>query len=145
MVVALKISIPKNTIKNLGNASESSMKEVQKVIAGWTIQTRDDAKRLIKNTPKTGRVYRRSGGKTHIASSPGNPPATDTGDLVSDIFHEIHFGGLGGEIGTSLDYGLMLEDGTKKMEPRPFLTPALENNQDDIVNDIVEALKDHLV
>ena len=30
----------------------------------------------MRNTPKTGRVYRR-GNKTHIASSPGNPPAID--------------------------------------------------------------------
>lgn len=38
----------------------------------------------MRNTPKTGREYKR-GKKTHIASSVGNPPAIDSGRLVSSI------------------------------------------------------------
>ena len=38
----------------------------------------------MRNTPKTGREYKR-GKKTHIASSAGNPPAIDSTRLVSSI------------------------------------------------------------
>jgi len=45
---------------------------------------RRDITMNMRNTPKTGNTYER-GGKTHTASSAGNPPAIDTGRLVSSI------------------------------------------------------------
>ena len=41
----------------------------------------------IQSTPRDGLSYKR-GGKTHIASSKDNPPATDTGRLVNSFFIE---------------------------------------------------------
>ena len=41
----------------------------------------------IKKTPRDGLSYKRRG-KTHIASSKDNPPATDTGRLVNSFFIE---------------------------------------------------------
>lgn len=38
----------------------------------------------MRDTPKTGIAYKR-GRKTHIASSEGNPPAVDSGNLISRI------------------------------------------------------------
>ena len=45
---------------------------------------RNEVMKDMRNTPKTGNTYKR-GKKTHTASSEGNPPAIDTGRLVSSI------------------------------------------------------------
>jgi HK97 gp10 family phage protein len=75
-----------------------------------------------------GASYRRHG-KKHLASSPGEPPAVDTGDLKKSVHHEVIQRGdeVVGFVGSDLPYALPLETGTKNMEPRPFLRPALRN------------------
>jgi len=86
----------------------------------------------MRNTPKTGRWYKR-GKKKHRASSPGNPPAIDRGKLVRSIMFnvrdmEVEIGAIGGA-----PYAESLEFGTKKMEPRPFLDPAVKKHAPEIV------------
>jgi HK97 gp10 family phage protein len=77
--------------------------------------------------PKHGREYPRAGGKTHTASAPGEAPARDIGELANSIKVDIEPDGLTGWIGKGMkEYGLYLEMGTHKMEPRPFMTPAAE-------------------
>ena len=49
-----------------------------KGIVRGTEAVRDEAISLILNTPKNGRLYRRRGVE-HLASAPGEPPASDTG------------------------------------------------------------------
>jgi HK97 gp10 family phage protein len=73
--------------------------------------------------PGTGRLY----GK-HRASIPGMPPAVDTGRLRASITHEVESvtGDIIGRVGTNVKYSKWLEHGTSRMEPRPFLFPALE-------------------
>ena len=89
------------------------------------------------------RPYKK-GKKIHWSSEPGKPPAIDMGILRASIMSEVTesagqvIGKVGpdGEyiatrvpVGTDVDYGLYLELGTSKMEPRPFLRPALLKNQ----------------
>ncbi len=91
---------------------------------------------LMRNTPKDGKVYKR-GKKKHIASSPGNPPAIDSGNLVASILFDVR--DMEVEVGSIINippYPTYLEEGTDKMEPRPFLEPAVEKHKDEIVNDI---------
>lgn len=84
----------------------------------------------------TTRFYRDSQGRLrkggprvpHQASAPGQPPSSDTGHLLNSIGHEMvdTESGIGADIGSDLDYAGYLEHGTRYMEPRPFLAPALD-------------------
>ena len=92
----------------------------------------------MRNTPKTGKHYKR-GKKTHIASSSGNPPAIDSGDLLKSIIFDVRK--MEVEVGSIIDippYPRYLEEGTKKMDARPWLEPAVEKHQQEIVDDIGE-------
>ena len=59
-------------------------------------------------------------------SQPGQPPAVDTGRLRASITHRIE--GNVAFVGTTVEYAAYLEYGTSRIEPRPFLHPALEKN-----------------
>jgi HK97 gp10 family phage protein len=93
-----------------------------------------EAKRSIQERSPGNTVTRyRSGGGSyeHQASGPNEAPNTDTGRLVSSINTEIADDGV--YVGTSLEYGKYLEFGTKDMEERPWLIPALNKKSDDII------------
>ena len=93
-----------------------------------------EAKRSIQERSPGNTVTRyRSGGGSyeHQASGPNEAPNTDTGRLVSSINTEITDDGV--YVGTSLEYGKYLEFGTKDMEERPWLIPALNKKSDDII------------
>lgn len=127
--------------KSLLQISQSAFEDVYKVIEKTAVKVQNTARKKVKDGPKTGRIYRR-GSVTHQASAPGQPPATDKGTLLSRITHNILLNRSGAEIGTDLKYGFFLEDGTKDMKARPFLVPALKENQRYFVNSVVKALKD---
>jgi HK97 gp10 family phage protein len=65
--------------------------------------------------------------RTHVASAPGQPPATDTGFLVSSIYSEVGVdrGDIVGMVRASAPYAIFLEFGTMNMAARPFFEPAL--------------------
>ena len=106
----------------------------QAVVRG-TESVRNEALRLILDTPKTGSMYRRRGVE-HVASAPGEPPASDTGRLVQSIRTEYEDGGLAGTVVAGVRYAEYLEFGTARMEPRPFMRPALANRRRAIEDDI---------
>lgn len=88
------------------------------------------AKRLA-STPGRGRWYFRTRpDRWHRASAPGDPPAPDLGNLRRSITHELDIDerGLLARVGSPLFYSFYLELGTVKMEPRPFLRPALNRH-----------------
>lgn len=90
---------------------------------------RGEMLRLIMQTEKSGRIYRR-GGVEHQASAPGEPPASDTGGLVSSINTVYDTQRLSGRVRVGAAHGPHLEFGTSKMEPRPFARPALVNTRE---------------
>ena len=91
----------------------------------------------------SGRVYKKSKpSRIHQASAPGEPPAPDTGQLRAALGHELGHDadGLYADVGYGVDpdtrveqesgtgiadIAEYLEVGTRRMEPRPFLRPAL--------------------
>lgn len=99
--------------------------------------TRTEAVTSINSSQSQGREYRR-GNVTHIASTAGNPPNTDRGDLVRNITTEPIQGGFDVGSRASAPHGLWLEFGTLKIAPRPWLTPAYKK----AVNVVRNLLKD---
>lgn len=106
-------------------------------IAGFLVEGR--AKELVL-TPGSGSVYTTrfytdargvvhpTGHRPpHRASAPGEPPASDTGRLLSSIGHRIRVEDtLVAQVFADARYATYLELGTSKMAPRPFLRPALD-------------------
>ncbi len=69
--------------------------------------------------------------RTVYVSYPGDPPNSDTGRLMQSI--EFDFPNeFTGRVGTGLKYGAYLEFGTLKMEPRPWLSTAVETVSEEI-------------
>lgn len=112
----------------------------------------NDAKASIASGPKTGRIYTtrfmtsRATGRIfpteqrvpHQASAPGEAPATDEGKLVGSIFGGAR--GLVAWVEVRSHYGRWLEFGTRRIQPRPFLIPAVERNRARIVAMVQAAL-----
>lgn len=69
-------------------------------------------------------------------SKPGNPPAVRTGNLARNMGHsgvaEIKVVGsrVTGGVFNSAPYAALLEFGTRKMAPRPFMLPTISHNAD---------------
>ena len=77
-------------------------------------------------------------------SAPGEAPAVDTGRLRASITHrvEMESGEAAGFVGTSVEYAPWLEFGTTRMQPRPFMVPAIERNREWIKNKLAAVVKD---
>jgi hypothetical protein len=125
---------------------------VGRIIEKKTLEVEAMAKALLL-VPGSGRAYMPGvlafvhGGKfytnwstggraaAHVASAPGEPPASDTGTLLASVTHAIGVedGVVTGRVGTSKLYGKYLEEGTMWHDaapgphilPRPWLVPAL--------------------
>jgi hypothetical protein len=90
-------------------------------------KTRNEMIYEMRNTPKTGRTYTR-GKKIHIASSPYNAPAIDSGNYIRSLVIERNTTTV--ELGTLIqdpEYPLFLEKGTVHMDQRPVFEPAYNN------------------
>lgn len=82
----------------------------------------------IKTSMKPGnyRVYKRTkDGRVHRSSSPGSPPAPDTGALKASIETVRKGRGLYW-VQDGVEYGIYLELGTSRVAARPFMVPAIE-------------------
>lgn len=122
MVANIRMRIIKNDLQRLADATPESANRALRAIAqhGET-----HARLIMTDSPAQGRQYRR-GSKMHTASSAGNPPRVDTGNLRASIRNEkrgdqayaVVAGGLG-----EVNYAAHLEFGTTKMRPRPFMGP----------------------
>lgn len=79
----------------------------------------DVARAGIKNQPKTGEYYKYKGRRKR-ASAPGQYPANRSGELRRSIDFRVD-GNSRMIFGAGKEYGKFLEEGTRNMEPRPFL------------------------
>lgn len=81
---------------------------------------------------RSGRTYKVPGtNKTYTASAPGEPPAQRLGELRQSISSQVQGEGkqVIGMVGSNKIYAPMLEFGTRKMAPRPWLRPTFEKMQ----------------
>ncbi len=96
-------------------------------------------KRLIRSKNKTGRIYKFRG-RDHQASAPGEAPAMMTGRLLRSANYRTR-NHQEMSVGESSDYAAFLENGTRKMSPRPHLIRAINNKAGVTYNILVEAGK----
>lgn len=135
-MIDLRITLSENNARNLEKAGEQAIEAIARVIEAFAIRIDREIKISIGRGPKSGRLY----GK-HQASAPGQAPATDTGRLVKSISWRSFNRGLSAEVGSHIFYAPFLEEGTSKMDSRPWLQPAYEKHADDIVDEITETIK----
>lgn len=96
---------------------------------------RNNMIRRIMRDAKSGRVY-----GNHQASAPGEAPANDTGALVRSIRVEHTPGSGKARVVVGSAVGKMLELGTKKMAPRPFMRPSVKELKTQMA-DLVKSVK----
>lgn len=88
----------------------------------------------MRRTPKTGKRYKR-GKRWHIASSEGNAPAVDTGQLLRSIVMDVRIDEVEVGVRGGAPYAIFLED--PEILNRPFLTPAIEEEVPEIERKIL--------
>lgn len=130
-------------VNSLNDLSKGSQQEAKKAIAKVSYKIEGDCKENISNGSRSGRVYKRGKKRTHQASSAGEFPKTDYGDLVKSIKAEFNFNGFESTVGSRLSapHGFWLEFGTPKMQPRPWLSRTINENKQYIektFNDAIE-------
>ena len=113
-------------LKALKSVSEAYDATISDELKRAVIEVEANAKRNIqKRSPGEKRVRYRPK-RSVTAASPGTPPNTDTGRLVSSIRSEFDRANREGIVGTNLKYGKHLEFGTRETLPRPWLHPAFK-------------------
>jgi len=93
--------------------------DADKVINDSANSLAKEMKKSIKTGAKSGRQY-----GNHTASAPGQSPANWTGDLVNSI--SVENKGKTSEVIINSQYAQLLELGTSKMRPRPFILPSIQ-------------------
>jgi HK97 gp10 family phage protein len=106
--------------------------KVKEYVTRGTLMVQNTAKQSIM-AGGTGETYQKyEPRRTHTASAPNQPPASDTGFLVSQITMDVDVkanGTVVGQIISAAPYSKHLEFGTVNMTERPFMQPALMKNK----------------
>ena len=137
-------------MKQLRKLPRSATVELQHTIQQAAEDVRNEMLRSMKEEQKSGRMYpikpkgQQKSVRYYRASAPGEAPAVRSGNLQNSIHTEYDDKGLTAYVGVlelaKVDYAAYLEYGTRKMEPRPFIEPALEKNKDQIAKKINDAV-----
>ena len=145
----MKINVKVTGLKKAQDALKKLEKDLEQpfreIILGSAQLIRGEAIKSIQTGPKSGRIYEKyNPRRTHKSSAPGQAPASDTGNLVSQIRvrqknpDEV-------VVESNALYSSFLEFGTSKMLARPFLFPATERSRPKIVqavfNRVVKEIK----
>lgn len=124
---------------------------LEKAIKLCCTKIQSDIQESMSNTQldMSKSYYTNNKTKAHHPSLPGNPPAPDTGNLRKSIRYEVHeegkeVYGLVGSTQKDPPYGAYLEYGTSKVEPRPWLRPAMRENEGFVRNAIAQAVRESL-
>ena len=121
----------------LGDMAGELQLEVNKAVAEVAAGAEAQAKMLMQQQSPSGKTYKRRG-VIHRASSPGQHPQPDTGDLLRSIYHEQDRPGVW-IVGSRLVYALYLEYGTRRMAARPLWRRPLKGW---ITTELREAIED---
>jgi len=144
-------------LKNMSKNYEKGIKKAFYKIGNDLVR---EAKRLIVDEPKSGRIYkviRKKGRRyvNHIASAPGEAPAKLSGDLASSLgfkvrgSKQLNFGYNDvTKKGAKVDYGMILETGgitgknkSVRIAPRPYGSKAAKNMERNMEKHFEQQLK----
>lgn len=121
--ITFKSHLPE-VMRKINSASKDAMAEAVNEVRNKTLEKLSGA--------RSGRTYFVPGThRTYTASAPGEAPAQATSALRQSVAGETKIEGkeIVGRVGTPLDYGRMLEFGTRRMAPRPWLKKAFEESE----------------
>ena len=132
-------------VRYLGTVNDTISPKLEKGMKLVCAKIEGDIKESMSKTDRDeSRSYFTSNKKVpHHPSKPGCPPAPDTGTLRNSIRYRVENRGneVYGVVGTTqLDppYGAYLENGTSRMKPRPWLRPAVQDNEE-FIRDVFAA------
>jgi hypothetical protein len=124
-------------VKMMKDGGLRLMKEAVNIVRTQTLETLSGS--------RSGRQYKIPGTQRYYtASAPGEAPAQRLGELRQHVSTDVQMedGAPVGYVGVPLietpkgdkeDIGTMLEKGTKKMAPRPWLEPSFEKAKDAVI------------
>ena len=141
MTITIKMTPKTNKVvidvQELEGTTKEGLKNALHEIGG---EVKRETIKLIKNGPKTGRVYQFRG-RPHQASKPGEAPANRSGRLAgSTKFKTKNYQEM--TIGQEAEYAGFLQVGRGRLKgPRDSLLKAVNNKAQDTVNTILESVK----
>ena len=144
MRLEIKVKGVKKALQSLKSLEKDLEEPFREVIKGGAQLIRGEAIKSIQTGPKSGRTYEKyNPRRTHKSSAPGQAPASDTGNLVSQIRVREENKDLV-KVESNALYSSFLEFGTSKMLARPFLFPATERSRPKIVQAVFNRVKQEI-
>ena len=119
---------------NLEKKQKMTKKLLAKGVAKSALLVESAVKNKVARGSRTGKIY-----GNHRASAPGEPPKTDTGNLVSSVSNN-QTSDFEYNVVAVADYAYELEYGSFKVAPRPFFMKSLRENEKKIVMLFSESL-----
>lgn len=126
MKVSTSIEGNKSLVNSLKRIVKDYEEQYEENVKTSTIALHGEAIKLIREKSSGQRQTRYDQKRTVTASKPGDPPNTDTGTSIKSVGFEIDYRNLEGIVGSNLKYLKHLEYGTRNMDARPWLSPALK-------------------
>lgn len=136
------MTTPKKASGRLKIAVDDTVKKVNREAASRGMRAVNairNAELEVLRGKRSGRVYRKPHTKSHYtASAPGEPPARRTGNLRLNWNGTVESSSTGsGLLVTAVlesqeRYSTYLENGTRRMDPRPFKQPISEKAMPEI-------------
>lgn len=136
------MTAPKKASGRLKIAVDDTVKKVNREAASRGMRTVNairNAELEVLRGKRSGRVYRKPHTKSHYtASAPGEPPARRTGNLRLNWNGTVESSSTGSGLRVTAvlesqeRYSTYLENGTRRMAPRPFKQPISEKAMPEI-------------
>ena len=130
MTLRMRITNKPKFDRNINDISKKTLRNIRSAVRISANDVRNEAITSITSNPRSGGETTRYNPKRTIRiSKEGDPPASDTGFLASNIHLVMDGDQLGASVESRAEYSSFLEFGTRKMRARPFLQPALEKGK----------------
>lgn len=136
------MTTPKKASGRLKIAVDDTIKKVNREVASRgtrAVNAIRNAELEVLRGKRSGRVYRKPHTKSHYtASAPGEPPARRTGNLRLNWNGTVESSSTGSGLRVTAvlesqeRYSTYLENGTRRMAPRPFKQPISEKAMPEI-------------
>lgn len=136
------MTTPKKASGRLKIAVDDTVKKVNREAASRgtrAVNAIRNAELEVLRGKRSGRVYRKPHTKSHYtASAPGEPPARRTGNLRLNWNGTVESSSTGSGLRVTAvlesqeRYSIYLENGTRRMAPRPFKQPISEKAMPEI-------------